>query len=303
MWPVVALLLLATVGCSNGSSRLPGVSGGPGSTPNAAGPIMTGDPCSTNGAQTACGNTVQQEADYVVCAVGVRTCQNGVWGNCIPTGQRQIQNFRERLETVGTTTACGSWDPCDPYCREISDNPNSVVPGADAGLVIDGGVTLALTKIQAGSSLCTSLQVTASSSTLTVSQLSPMTTNPAQVTASAQLQPATCYPTTTPVLWTIDRTDIATIDTNGNLTLVTPISTPIVVTGHSGSFTGQTTVQVVVNVANNQLAPSGTASKFTGTSTADTVTLLYPYAQTVLPLGLPSPCFSGVPAQTEQLRL
>ena len=284
--PTAALLLFASFSCSNGAASLPGV---PGSTTNASGPIDTGNPCSSNGAQTPCGNTIQQQADYVVCAVGTRTCQNGIWGTCIDTGQRQIQSLSERLQTVGSTKACGSWNPCDPYCQEIDDNPNNVIPGADAGLVIDGGVTLALTQIQPGSSTCTSLQITASSPTLTVSQLSPITTNPTQLTVSAQLQPPSCYPTTTPVLWSIDRTDIATIDSSGKLSLITPVATPIVITGHSGSFVGSTTVQVSVNVTDNHLAPSGTINQFTGATTADTVTLLYPYAQTVLPLGLASP--------------
>ena len=104
------------------------------------------------------------------------------------------------------------------------------------------------------------------------------------------LQPPSCYPTATPVLWSIDRTDIATIDSSGKLTLVTPTSAAIVVTGHTGSFTGSATVQAVVNVADNHLAPAGTVAKFAAAPSAgDSVTWLYPYAQTVLPLGLPSP--------------
>jgi hypothetical protein len=256
---------------------------------NPKGPIATGDSCSSNGAQIDCGNVVRQEPDYVVCSVGLRNCQNGAWGACIATGQRQVQSYHERLQLVGATSACG-WNACDPYCQEISDDPSTVVLGGDAGVLVDGGVTLKLTQIQPGSSSCTSLQVTASSSTLTVSQLNPLTTSPAQLTVSAQLQPPSCYPTATPALWSIDRTDIATIDTSGKLSLVTPVSAAIVITGHSGSFTGSTTVQVGVNVADNHLAPTGTVAKFAaGPSAADTATLLYPYAQTVLPLGLPSP--------------
>jgi hypothetical protein len=287
--PAIALIVLTSIGCSNGSSRLPGVSGRSSAAPNLTGPIDTGDACTTQGAQTACGTTVRQEADYVVCAVGVRTCQNGTWGDCVTTGQRQIQSRRDRLQTVGTTKACGSWNPCDPFCQEIDDNSNTVTPGADAGYLVDGGVTLKLTKVEVGSTSCTSLKITPNSSTLTINQLSPTTTSPSQVTVSAELQPSGCYPATTPVLWSIDRTDIATIDSTGKLTLVTPISTPIVITGHSGNFTGNATVQVSVNVADNHLAPVGTATKFTGASSVDTTTLLYPYAQTVLPLGLPSP--------------
>jgi hypothetical protein len=120
---------------------------------------------------------------------------------------------------------------------------------------VDGGVTLKLIKVDISSSSCTSLKITPSSATLTVNQLSPVMTSPSQVTVVAELQPSGCFPATTPVLWSIDRTDIAIIDSTGHLSLVTPISTPIVITGHSGTFTGTATVQVSVNVADNHLAP------------------------------------------------
>ena len=278
---------LGSLGCSHGSSTLPPYAES--QTGARAGPTATGDSCVANDSKIECGNVVSQTSDYVVCAMGSRTCQNGTWGTCLASGKRHIQSYSERLAAVGVTSKC-NWNPCDPFCQEINDDPNTIVPGADAGYVVDAGVSLKSTQVVQSSTSCNSLNVSASASTLAVTQLSPVTTSPAQLTFSAQLQPSSCYPTAPPVLWSIDRTDIATIDNTGTLTLITPISTPIVVTAHSGTFTDTATVQVNVNVTDNHLAPSGTISGFAGVaSAADTVLLLYPYAQTVLPLGLPAP--------------
>ena len=286
----LALMVLTSIGCSNGSSRLPGVARGSGAAPSVTGPIETGDVCTTKGAQTACGTAVRQEPDYVVCAVGVRTCQNGIWGNCVATGQRHNTESSRATSNGGHHESLWQLEPL----RSLSVKKSTTIrarslPAPTRDYLVDGGVTLKLVKVELGSSTCTSLKNYTNSGTLAVNQLSPLTTSPSQVTVTAELQPSGCYPATTPVLWSIDRTDIATIDSGGHLSLVTPISTPIVITGHSGDFTGSATIQVSVNVADNHLAPVGTAAQFTGTSSADTVSLLYPYAQTVLPLGLPSP--------------
>jgi hypothetical protein len=290
---------VAQFGCSHGSPSLPGYAA-ESQVKSGTGPIATGAACTADGAQVECGNVVRDTPDYTVCAMGLRTCKSGVWSSCVATGQRQIKGHHEGLAVNGANSKCTFDNPCDPFCNEINDDPNTLVPGADAGYVVDAGVILKLIPIKPGSSSsCTSLHVTASSSTLSVNQLSPVTTSPAQLTVSAQLQPPSCYPKATPVLWSIDRTDIATIDASGKLTLITPISTPIVVTGHSGTFTDTATVQVNVNVVDNHLAPSGTVSGFAASSTAaDTVKLLYPYAQTVLPLGLPAPLLQWDPGTT-----
>ncbi len=291
---------VAQFGCSHGPPSLPGYATDS-QVKSGTGPIVTGTTCAADGAQVECGNVVRDTPDYTVCAMGLRTCNSGVWSSCVATGQRQIKGHREGLTVNGVNSKCTFDNPCDPFCNEIDDDPNTLIPGADAGYVVDAGVSLQLTQSGQGSSSssCTSLSVTASSSTLSVSKLSPVTTSPAQLTASAQLQPPSCYPKATPVLWSIDRSDIATVNASGKLTLITPISTPIVVTGHSGKFTGTVTVQVNVNVADNSKAPSDTVSGFAGTPTAaDTVKLLYPYAQTVLPLGLPAPLLQWEPGTT-----
>ncbi len=284
----VTVLALYAGGCSRNSDLPSNNSTRSGAKPS--GPISTGDTCAVQGAKVDCGNLLKQTSDYVVCAVGQRTCSSGTWGSCIESGQRQIQNHSQRLATVGSTTNC-SWNVCDPFCQQIDDDPRTVNPAADAGYVVDGGVSLKLIQVgKSTSSTCTGLTVTASTPSLTVSKLNPVTTSPSQVVLTAQLQPPSCYPSKTPVLWSIDRTDIATIDAAGNFALVTPIATPVVVTGHSGTFVASTTINVNVAVADNHLAPAGTTTAFGGTSAAtDTLSLLYPYAQTVLPLGLPAP--------------
>ena len=255
---IAPLLWLPVSGCSDGASQLPSLSGSPANSATAGGPISDGDPCASDGAQMDCGTVVSQLPDAVVCAMGARTCTNGVWGSCVPNGQRRVQSRRESIQTVGATSQC-TWDPCDPYCQQILDTPPAVVPGPDAGfLVQDGGVILDRTKVgTVGSTTCTSLSVAATSSTLSVTALSPTTTSPTQVTFTASLLPAGCYPGATPVLWTLDRTDIATIDNTGHLTLVRPLAVPITVTGHSGAFSNSLVVQVSVNILNTSKLPSG----------------------------------------------
>ena len=256
--PIALLLCIPVAGCSDGSSQLPSLAGSPATDVTSGGPISEGDPCASDGAQVDCGTVVEQLPDAVVCALGSRTCNNGVWGSCVPNGQRHVQSRRESIQTVGATSKC-AWNVCDPYCQQIADGPPTVVPGPDAGfLVQDGGVILDRTKVgSVGSTTCTGLSVTASTSTLSVTALSPVTTSPTQVTFTADLLRAGCYPNATPVLWTLDRTDIATIDTTGHLTLVRPLAVPITVTGHSGAFSNSASVQVSVSILNTSKMPSG----------------------------------------------
>jgi hypothetical protein len=103
--------------------------------------------CSTENAQTACGEVVRQSGDYVTCSEGTMTCTGGVWGACIgdqvymkstgPIGVGGLQT--QDLQT--NPTPCAN-DPCDPSCTDYVDNGAGLDAGA--GLATDdaGGVTL-----------------------------------------------------------------------------------------------------------------------------------------------------------------
>jgi len=42
-----------------------------------------GCPCTTPGAQAACGQVVRKSGDYVTCSEGQMTCTAGTWGSCV----------------------------------------------------------------------------------------------------------------------------------------------------------------------------------------------------------------------------
>ena len=78
-------------GCSHGSSSLPPYAQSQLGT--LTGPTSTGDSCTANESKIECGNVVSQTPDYVVCAMGSRTCQNGTWGTCVASGPRQVKEL------------------------------------------------------------------------------------------------------------------------------------------------------------------------------------------------------------------
>src|SRR6185503_1761658 len=92
--------------------------------------------------------------------------------------------------------------------------------------------------------------------TLSVTKFAPP--QPNELAFTAKLTPAGCYPGNVAALWSIDRFDIATIDANGKLTLVTPIAGPIDVRAYVGGLApAMATANVVVDVHDTQSAPTG----------------------------------------------
>jgi hypothetical protein len=294
-WFASALLLL---GC--GDDRAPRPAGAVGDDGGASAITpgdgcatpSTGCACETEGKSVACAVEQEKTNKYVICQHGSRTCEDGSWGTCeldgktetlsLPNGPGQVHPL-----TLGTTASCASENVCDPFCRNVVDD--------SVGLVLDptlntqvtpNGLQLIPHEVPAAIA-CTSLVVTPNPGALTVTQMSPL--SPSSVQLSAALKPAGCYPGTPPVLWAIDRFDIATID-DGLLTLVSPIAGPITVSAYAGSLSASVTVNVKVDVLDISAAPASTSASFPATTgTVDTASILYPYAGTVLPLGLLPP--------------
>ncbi|MGC4089034.1 MAG: hypothetical protein QM756_14255 [Polyangiaceae bacterium] len=296
LWCVqcVALLVFAT-GCD--SNKRPQLISG-GDMP----PVSVGDSCATPregcacdaaGSEIECGEVDHQTSGYVSCNVGKRVCAGGTWGTCVPTGAHTMAmvppSGDQRLQGYGSSVSCASSNPCDPWCNSISDTSTGLTFALDAGVTTTpAGVTLVKTESTPTTVACTTLSIAPLASSLTVTQFSPVSPNTKQFTAT--VSPSGCYPGTPPVLWAIDRFDIATIDTNGLLTLVSPIAGTINVTAYAGSLSATTTLSVNVSIVDTSSAPSGTSAAFpTMTGAADTATVLYPYANTVLPLGLLPP--------------
>ncbi|HMJ10440.1 MAG TPA: hypothetical protein VK524_03485 [Polyangiaceae bacterium] len=189
---------------------------------------------------------------------------------------------------LGPSESCVD-NPCDPYCQRFVDDPSGLDAGADSGLNIqDSGISLVR---QIGSDAgvrCTGLTITPATQTLTVTSLSPLA--PSTLTFSAQLTPAGCYTGAVPAVWTHDQQDLATLSSTGVLQLVTPVAGPIQIKAYVGAFQATATASVVIDATDVSQAPSGyTAASFNGSTSSDTLNILYPYASTVFPLGLPSP--------------
>jgi hypothetical protein len=110
----------------------------------------------------------------------------------------------------------------------------------------------------------------------------------AQFTVSAV--PAGCFDGELRAAWTVDRLDRSRVDNLGRVTLLAPIAGDVKVTAYAGMFSATATVHVNVDILDTSQAPAGTADQFTGNSNlTDTVTLLYPYQDTIFPLGLRAP--------------
>jgi len=114
------------------------------------------------------------------------------------------------------------------------------------------------------------------------------------VTGSAQfsveLSPAGCFPGEPTPAWALDRLDIATISTSGKVTLVSAVAGPITVTAYLGNLSASGTLDVKVDARDDSAAPPGSVAAFDDPATlSDPGAVLYPYDQTVLPIGLRAP--------------
>lgn len=248
--------------------------------------------CNDEGKTVPCAVTQEKTNAYVICQHGSRACVDNTWGACELDGQTSTKSLQhgpgQRYALgLGATASCAAENLCDPFCQAITDDSTGLMlPPENNVEVTPGGLQLIPHEIPP-SEACTSLVVTPSPGAITVTQMSPL--SPSTLQLSAALLPAGCYPGTPPVLWAIDRFDIASID-DGLLTLVSPIAGTINVTAYAGSLSANVVVNVKVNVLDISAAPAGTSGSFTlPTGTADTATILYPYAGTVLPLGLLPP--------------
>jgi hypothetical protein len=292
---VAVATLVVLVGC--GPSQ-PG--GGPGSytgpdssvggtscaTPN------EGCPCSDPGQTVDCGNVVQQSGNYVTCSEGTRTCGASGWGECVgqfTTTKALPASGDLTVQGLNPSTPCMN-DPCDPACNTFIDNPTGLDAGLDSGLVItEAGVTLKGTPVSVAA--CTSLQITPNTSPAKDLAVTTMAPSPNTVAYTATILPPSCYKGTPTFLWSIDQYSIAQISSSGLLTLAVPIAGPITVSAYAGTLGASVVCNVTVNVVDTSAAPTGyTNTQFpVTTGTADNINVLYPYAATVFPLGLPSP--------------
>jgi hypothetical protein len=289
---VVLLLAAAFVGaCSKSNDATTGTGGGV--VPNGnAGTCTTpapGCPCTTPGEMAQCGSTIAVSGNTVKCQQGTMTCgRNSEWGTCWGTTVAHAITRHPRPMDLGTDA--GSCDnPCDPYCEVLSDNPDGLDAGVESGLAIDdAGLSLAISP-NPPVTPCTGISITPATATITLTSLNPSPAPSQQYTAS--YTPSACFIGNASALWTITPANVATIDGTGKVTVVNPIAGTLTITAYAGSYHTTATLTVTVGITDTSQIPTGvTPGQLTGAGTGtDGLTVLYPYANTVFPLGLIPP--------------
>ena len=105
-----------------------------------------------------------------------------------------------------------------------------------------------------------------------------------------ELSPPGCLPGMPKPAWTLDRLDIATIDATGSVGMVSAVAGPITVTAFLGTLSASGILNVKVDASDDSAAPPGSAAILAAPSTVpDPGVVLYPYDETVFPIGIRAP--------------
>ena len=280
---VLAVVALV-VGCSTDPFPATGGAGGGGSRASDCSSPNDGCPCTEPGQSLDCGRVEQRFDDYVVCSMGKRTCRAGAWSTC--EGDHKVSKATAKAGLTFKSTTSGSCaNACDPNpsCTTTTEDAVGVPVGSELSAG-PGGVSLS------GGSMapaCTGLAITPATTTMTVTQVSPIVVSPANQTFTAQLTPAGCYVGPLTPLWETDAPDAVTMSAAGVLTIITPVARTVTVKAYANGSVATATVDVVVNVKDVGAVPAGTVAVLDGPPTvAETAQIIYPYANTVLPMGL-----------------
>jgi hypothetical protein len=306
------LSALFAVGCGDGSQGPAGVDdGGPdgthGFTDRCASP-NEGCACDVDQDVVDCGTVQRRSGNTTWCTTGTRTCSDGKWGACVGDIVKEIHVDRSLTSSkaLGNSTACGSGNECDPFCQRVDDDGTNLdLPN---GLVEtnNGGITLTTQAPGPGGgpavSTCTGIEISPALSTLTVTGLTPLVVSPAMASQfTVDVVPPGCAEGALTATWTVDKRERAAINGQGVATLFDPIGGDITVTAYAGAFSDTATLRVKVDVLDTNAAPGGAQAAFAVAPTQnDIATVLYPYQDTVFPLGLVAPVIqwahNGAPA-------
>lgn len=298
-----ALLALALVldACSNaqppgaelGSAFVPT---GNGSGCDDAHPVE-GCPCSSVGTTGECGTVHEVVDGKVECSLGHTTClaegAQKSWGAC--TSERIVVQSMPSLsfQAYGSAGACA--EPCTPNCSTTKDTPSGLTypPG-----LVEGDAGLTLQPAPPPPNSCTGLTITPSSAPAT-DVVVTSTTTLATKTFTSDLVPAGCNPLAPSPLWYTDKFDIAQMDPNtpGKLAVIVPIAETVTVGATLGTLSAtvksKITVQIQEKGTTNPPPASASFAQFPAETASDPIdtnlTLLYPYNDTMLPLGLAAP--------------
>ncbi len=116
-----------------------------------------------------------------------------------------------------------------------------------------------------------------------------LTISPSNPQFSVSLVPSGCYSGTPTAAWTLDRYDVATVN-NGLVSMISAVPGVLNLTAYAGQFTATGVVNVTVDSTDSTLAPANAVTNFSNAvGGTDPMTILYPYANTVFPIGLSPP--------------
>lgn len=244
--------------------------------------------CDAEGETQECGSVKEKVGGYTWCALGVRTCVRGKWSACsIERVAQRRKVLNKSLLALGQAESCSEENPCQPGCNWFQDDPVGLDLPNDAGIVAnDAGLMLAEVPDLEGA--CESIVVTPTETTLEVADAEALDDH--EVTFNASLLPNDCGDENARVVWGVDRPDLASISADGVLTLLQPFAGTLTVSAYAGRLTTQASVRVHLHLADNSQAPTGTEALLNGAGVvADDVQIVYPYADTVFPLGVNPP--------------
>lgn len=249
-------------------------------------------PCATPGEQAECGSVQEIVGDRAICTMGHAQCgAEGRWGACVGDLVEVRTVSTVGIRGLGAPGACA--DPCNGNCSTVVDSPSGLV--VDAGLTVSAG-GLTIVPEPPPPNTCTSLSISPSAAPATNLVITSTTAVATKAFTSA-LVPAGCNPTAPSPLWYTDKFDVAQMSASGTLSAIVPIAGTVHVSAALGSFTATVPAKITVDVQEkgtvNPPPGSATFASFpaeTGASPTDVnLELLYPYDDTMLPLGLPSP--------------
>ncbi len=296
---VALLAALALAGCSDDGEHAPRTIPG-GETPGKVeGPCVIpnqGCACDEEGRSVDCGTVEARDGDDVICLEGLRTCTDGVWGECEGGLRTQIYaplsgKGLQTLALAGSGSSCNN--VCTPECRTYTDTPDGIAvpPGFAATptsltLTPTGGL---------GGGACTTPTISPSVATITVAQFSPLTSDKAGNSVTFTASCGGGGPSISPT-WFIDSddADIAAIDRNsGKLTIYAGVARDITVTALTSLGSATATAQVRVNVNAGSACSSAMNTQFSNVSASgdggnvDPAQILYPYAVSARPVVFP----------------
>jgi hypothetical protein len=296
----LAFTVAAVGACGSGNhaprksnSSDPGTDGGAGGSPSQLSCATPNDGCAcdTEGEIVDCGQVERRSASYVACSLGKRKCTGGTWGVCVGDGvSKNIQTWTPsgRWLGLGSLTACVN-NPCDPFCMNYIDDAK----GLDGGSKLtarEGGLTLVEGTLQPGQSTCTGLAVAPTPQTITVTSVSPLVTVPPALQFTTQLLPVACARSNVPATWTDSNSDNTAIDSTGLFQVYGAVASSVQLTAYVGTWQASAVANVVVNALDVSNAPLGAPALFLVPGVVpDSVTFLYPYANTVFPRGIAAP--------------